>query len=617
MSQTRQMAGINALISISDIDSVAYDRQTEGIRALISIANEVATATKSRELIVAPTGEIRKQSRLSVISKLRKDEMTLNSLFLMMNTGLMAGTGFLFWIVMTHLFTTKEVGTGTALISEASLIALLALLGLNMGMNRFLPTARNRDALISSGIALVAAAGALGAIIFILLTPLIAPSLAFVSKNLLLTIGFAGATGAIAVNTLTDNIFIALRKAKYTVLVDGVIGGFGKVALAFVVAGAGAYGLFLASSIALVLASTASLLLIFIVMRVRVDLRAPLRALKPLLRFSAANYVASIINLLCAGANSLILLDRLGATSAGYYFVVLQMTSIVYTAGNALEQTFLTEGSQAGADIPQLRRRALRLLVLFFVVSAAFMIGIGRWLLLAFGHHGAYYQHGYTIFIILVLAAGPLSLSTWFQTILRLAGKLRAIVVVTSIWAVLTCVGVWFGSSFGLTGAACGWVGASLIGLLISGVATLERRAEIGSPRRLFPRRPRPSPRGTGKPPCTPRWRRISLSVYDLCRFCGAANGSAELTDGEHFVWPEGLAHYVSDHDVCLPDAVTALMGQPPVPVDALAFQHALFQTKRIKIDSDWWGSLRDPASSRESLGAGLAARAQTAAVVA
>ena len=476
MSQTRQMAGINALISIANIDSVLYDRQTEGMRALISIANEVATATASREIIVSPTGEIRKQSRLSVISKLRKDEMTWNSLFLIMNTGLMAGTGFLFWIVTTHLFPPSDVGTGSALISAASLIALLALLGLNMGMNRFLPTARNRDVLITAGVALVAVAGAVGAVIYILLTPLIAPALAFVSKNLLLTIGFAGATGAIAVNTLTDNIFIALRKAKYTVLVDGVIGGCGKVALAFVAAGAGAYGLFLASSIALVLASTASLFLIFIVMRVRFDFREPLRALKPLLRFSAANYVASIVNLLSGLASSLILLDRLGSTKTGYYFVVLQMTQIVYTAGNALEQTFLTEGSQAGADIPQLRRRALRLLALFFVVSATFMIVVGRWLLLAFGDDGAYYQHGYTILIILVLAAGPLSVSAWFQTILRLAGKLRAIVVVTSTWAVLTCVGTWFGASYGLTCAALGWVGASLIGLLISGVATLERR---------------------------------------------------------------------------------------------------------------------------------------------
>ena len=38
------------------------------------------------------------------------------------------------------------------------------------------------------------------------------------------------------------------------------------------------------------------------------------------------------------------------------------------------------------------------------------------------------------------------------------------------------------------------------------------------------------------------------------CRFgCSLANGSAELTDGV-FIWPEGLAHYVAEHSVALPD---------------------------------------------------------------
>jgi O-antigen/teichoic acid export membrane protein len=474
----RQMAGINALISISNGDSVSYDRhsQTEGIRALISIANEVALATTSRELIVTPTGEIRKQSRLSVISKLRKDEMTWNSLFLILNTGLMAGTGFLFWIVATRLFTRDDVGVGSTLINASSLIAQLALLGLGVGMSRFLPSARNRDALISSGLALVAMAGAFGAIVYILLASLVAPQLEFVSKSPLLILGFAGATGALAVNTLTDNVFIALRKAKYTVFVDGVVGGFGKIALAFVLVAVGAYGFFLASSIALTLAAATSLVIIFMVMRVRVDLRDPVKALKPLIRFSGANYIGTVINLVVGLISSVILLRRLGADSVAIYSVVLQMTQIMYTAGIALEQTFLTEGSQPGADIPKLRRRALRLLLLFFVAGATIMIGLGRWLLLAFGN-SSYSQQGYKVLVILVLGAGPLAINLWFQTILRLAGKLRSIVVVNASGAILSCAGVWVGSSFGLTGVALGSLSCSTIAMCIAGIAARERRA--------------------------------------------------------------------------------------------------------------------------------------------
>jgi hypothetical protein len=40
---------------------------------------------------------------------------------------------------------------------------------------------------------------------------------------------------------------------------------------------------------------------------------------------------------------------------------------------------------------------------------------------------------------------------------------------------------------------------------------------------------------------------------YSTCRLCGKSNGSRCLTD-HVFVWPEGLAHYVSDHSL-RPDA--------------------------------------------------------------
>ena len=36
------------------------------------------------------------------------------------------------------------------------------------------------------------------------------------------------------------------------------------------------------------------------------------------------------------------------------------------------------------------------------------------------------------------------------------------------------------------------------------------------------------------------------------CRFCGHQNGAFELSDGVWY-WPDGLVHYVADHDVRLP----------------------------------------------------------------
>src|SRR6185437_8959606 len=207
----------------------------------------------------------------------------------------------------------------------------------------------------------------------------------FVEKNPVLTIGFALITAAYALSGLTDNVFIAARLSKYVLIVDGVIGGFGKVVAVILLAGSGAYGLFLGSAASALLAAVASLLLILIPMRIRVDLRAPMQTLKPLLRFSAANYIGNVMNVITTLIVPIILLDHLGAKSAGYFFVALQLAQIVYTAALALEQTFLTEGSRDDADMRALRRRSLMLLGAFFVVTAAIMIGVGRWLLLAFG----------------------------------------------------------------------------------------------------------------------------------------------------------------------------------------------------------------------------------------
>ena len=447
-----------------------------GISALLSLANDVAVATKSSETISAPAGQQGTQSKLSVIARLRQDPMIWNSLFLIMSTGLQAGTGFLFWIITAHLFSVSDVGTGSALVSGAGLIGILALVGLNNGLARYLPNASNRDALISSALAAVAVVGAIGGFIYILLTPFIAPDLSFVEKNPVLTISFALITSAYAVNGLTDNVFIAARLSKYVLVVDGVIGGFGKVVMVILLAGSGAYGLFLGSAMSALLAGVASLLLILIVMRIRVDLRAPLQTLKPLLSFSAANYIGNVMNVITTLIVPIILLDRLGAKSAGYFFVALQLAQIVYTAALALEQTFLTEGSRDDADMRALRRRSLMLLALFFVVTAAIMIAIGRWLLLAFGQ--SYYHNGYASLVILVLAAGPISANYWLQTILRLAGKLRAVIVVNAIGAVGTCSCVWVGSSHGLTAVAWGWLVGNLITTCVALVAARERRPQ-------------------------------------------------------------------------------------------------------------------------------------------
>ncbi|MBB5803089.1 hypothetical protein F4560_002857 [Saccharothrix ecbatanensis] len=85
----------------------------------------------------------------------------------------------------------------------------------------------------------------------------------------------------------------------------------------------------------------------------------------------------------------------------------------------------------------------------------------------------------------------------------------------------------------------------------------------------------------------------VAAAGTSLCRICGQINGSAELTDGVRFVWPEGLAHYVEAHNVRLPAEVTAAMTIAPQPVDVTDFERCLLDTNELIIDADWWRDLQ------------------------
>ena len=153
--------------------------------------------------------------------------------------------------------------------------------------------------------------------------------------------GFVLLASAAAVNLLTHSVFIASRKASYCALTDGGVSGITKIVSGLILAGTGAYGLFCACAAGFATAAVVSLALIAMALHWRPALRRAFRALKPLLRFSSTNYAGNICMLLPTLVIPLIVLDRLGASAAAYYFVAFQIATLLYSAVYAVEQAFL------------------------------------------------------------------------------------------------------------------------------------------------------------------------------------------------------------------------------------------------------------------------------------
>ena len=122
-----------------------------------------------------------------------------SSLYLILSSGLQAAFGFMFWIIAARLFNPTDVGRASSLIAATTVIAYLALLGLNSTFVRYLPTTADKDALITAGLLLVAVYGAAIGLAYVLLTPVLTPGLAFLQHRPALAVCFVLLTAAAGV----------------------------------------------------------------------------------------------------------------------------------------------------------------------------------------------------------------------------------------------------------------------------------------------------------------------------------------------------------------------------------------------------------------------------------
>ena len=479
----QQLAGLAALISIAAQVSMTMPEAATVI--IPSVADEVIEASSPHILdLKAPQPD--KGSEQSPLRKLQArllaDHLVRNSLYLMLSSGLQAALGFAFWVIVARLFSTGDVGRASSLVSAISLLAILSLFGMNTTLVRFLPTTKDRDALITSSLISVATCGAAFGLIYILLTPLIAPRLAFVDHQPGMVLGFVLLASGAAVNLLTDSVFIASRKAGYCALTDGGVSGITKIVSGFVLAGTGAYGLFSACGIGFAAAALVSLVLIAKALRWRPSLTNPFRSLKPLLRFSSANYAGNIFMLLPTLVVPIIVLDRLGASTAAYYFVAYQIATLLYSAVYAVEGAFLAEGSHDDTDWRETRRRSRRFAVAIFVPACLVLVIIAHWVMLAFG--ARYSHYGTSSLIVLALAVIPLAASNWSWTVLRLTGQLKRLAVSTCVFMLSICGLAWFLAPHGLTALSASWPLGCSLSAVVAGAAVAVKPRRVPRHRR-------------------------------------------------------------------------------------------------------------------------------------
>ncbi|HEX4791590.1 MAG TPA: lipopolysaccharide biosynthesis protein [Actinospica sp.] len=406
-------------------------------------------------------------------------KITESSLFLMASTGLTAGLGFLFWIIVDRSYSPERVGLATSLINAISLISYLSLFGLNSVLIRFqaAPRARNsqvtRALLISSGGGLLFGGG------FLVLLPWISPELEFVRTDPWYALLFVSFCGFAAVNLLTDSVFMAARLPHYNMLVDGVIQSLSKLAMPIFLVTFGTVGIVASTGIGYAVAVIASLTAMCWRLGFRFDMRTKGTRLREHAKYSLANYGSALLNLIPQLALPMIALQKLGSEAEAYYFMAFQVANILYTASHSIGDATFAEASHDVSRLGECLRRSAKLNLLVGV-PAVLVVSLGAGLLLRlFGD--SYADNAQALLVLLAIGAFAVALNNWSSNALRIVGRIRPLVSSNIVYALASIGMAEATAGRGLLWIGWAWVAGNLLSGLIA-VVYLPRGARRPAP---------------------------------------------------------------------------------------------------------------------------------------
>lgn len=399
-----------------------------------------------------------------------------SSLFLMASTGLTAGLGFLFWIIVDHSYSPERVGLATSLVNAISMISYLSLFGLNSVLIRFQATGRAaRNSQVTRSLVICTGGGLLFGNAFLFLLPWLSPQLEFIRSDPFYALLFVAFCGFAAVNLLTDSVFMAARLPHYNMLVDGVIQSVSKLAMPIFLVTFGAVGIVASTGIGYAAAVIASITAMCWRLGYRFDLRAKGTRLRENARYVLANYGSALLNLTPQLALPMIALQKLGGEAEAYYFMAFQVANILYTVSHSIGDATFAEASHDVSRLGECLRRSARLNLMIGVPAALVVSLAAKLLLQLFG--ASYADNARSLLVVLAMGALAVAFNNWSGNGLRIVGRIRPLVASNIVYAVATIGMAELTASRGLVWIGLAWVVGNLLSGLVA-VVYLPRGAQ-------------------------------------------------------------------------------------------------------------------------------------------
>ncbi len=410
---------------------------------------------------------------------LLRQPLYASAFFLWANAGMVALSGLVFWAVAARLYTTEEVGRGSAALSAITLLSMAAHLGLGMGLIRRLPSEidpAQRSRLINFALTIGAAVGGAAGAIFLLGLPLWSPGLSYLRGDWLYVLAFVFLTGLATFVPILTMTFVALRRA-HNVLIFGVIMQAARIGLPALFVHAGPFGIVAAAGLSTVAGMAVALLLLRKSERSYLPRPALSRSsMSSLLPFGLGNQGADLALWAPTLVLPLMVVSKLDAESAAHFYIGYFLGTLTLTGIQGLATSLFSEGSNDEKLLSKNSRHGLLGSVLIAGAGAVLILAAGDKLLLVFGR--AYAEEASGLLRLAALAALPASITYTYLAVLRVKRKIRLLLSIS--WTVsLFSLGLSYLllAPMGIVGAGVGILSGQSLGALIClGLWLLERQ---------------------------------------------------------------------------------------------------------------------------------------------
>ena len=393
----------------------------------------------------------------------QSDSLFRNSVYLMISTGVMSVLGFAFWIFVARLFSTKDVGIATTLISVITLLSNFSLLGLNTSLIRYLPKSTQRNDKINSVLLLILIASIFVSLIFLGGLNFFSPKLAFLQTKLFYIVTFVIFVIGLSYNTVVDSIFIAYRSTGNVLIKNSILSSLKLIFPLFFVF-LGSYGVFASVGLATLLSAFAG----FIILLVRFQYQPAFSFNKDVIRemavFSGGNYVASFLSRAPNLVLPLFFINHLSAETSAYFYVDMMILWSLAIVSDSTTQSLLAEGSHDETKLRGHFFKATKFIFIFLVPAILLIVLFGNIILHAFGKD--YASAAFAFLQIISFSSIFMSISSLATAILRINHKIKTLIFMNILGFILILGLSYLFIDKGLIGIGWGWLlGQALLAL--------------------------------------------------------------------------------------------------------------------------------------------------------